>query len=89
MGEPIPPLADGAKAAPVVAPDLGSAAMVVSVWYVKPGETVFAGDRLVELLLGSATFDVPAPTSGTLIEQSVLPAERVAAGQVLGFVERE
>jgi pyruvate/2-oxoglutarate dehydrogenase complex dihydrolipoamide acyltransferase (E2) component len=70
----------------IIAPDLGSGDVVVSVWYVKPGETVFAGDRLVELLLGSATFDVPAPAAGTLIEQCVLPAERVVAGQVLGYL---
>lgn len=72
---------------PIVAPDLSSAGVVVSVWYVKPGETVFAGDRLVELLLGGATFDVPASASGTLLEQAVLPAEGVTAGQVLGYLE--
>jgi pyruvate/2-oxoglutarate dehydrogenase complex dihydrolipoamide acyltransferase (E2) component len=74
---------------PIIAPDLGSADVVVSVWYVKPGETVFAGDRLVELLLGSATFDVAAPAAGTLIEQCAFPAERVTAGQVLGYLEGE
>jgi pyruvate/2-oxoglutarate dehydrogenase complex dihydrolipoamide acyltransferase (E2) component len=73
----------------IVAPDLGSVDVVVSVWYVKPGEAVFAGDRLVELLLGSATFDVAAPIAGTLIEQCVFPAERVTAGQVLGYLEGE
>ena len=74
---------------PILAPNLGSADVVVSVWYVKPGEAVFTGDRVVELLLGSATFDVAAPAPGTLIEQSALPAERVRAGQVLGFLEGE
>lgn len=72
---------------PILAPDLGSMDVVVSVWYVKRGEAVYAGDRVVELLLGSATFDVAAPAAGTLIEQAVLPGERVAAGQVLGYLE--
>ena len=38
---------------------------------------------------GSATFDVAAPFAGTLVEQCAVPAERVAAGQVLGYLESE
>jgi pyruvate/2-oxoglutarate dehydrogenase complex dihydrolipoamide acyltransferase (E2) component len=72
---------------PIIVPDLGWPNIVVSVWYVKPGEQVFAGDRLVELLLGSATFDVPAPSAGTLVEPCVGPADRVSPGQVLGYLE--
>jgi pyruvate/2-oxoglutarate dehydrogenase complex dihydrolipoamide acyltransferase (E2) component len=72
---------------PIVMPDLGAAEVAVSVWYVKPGETVFAGDRVVEVLLGSATFDVPAPVSGVLAEQAALPGERVTARQVLGYLD--
>ncbi len=71
---------------PILAPDLGRGEVVVSVWYVKPGEAVFAGDRVVELLVESATFDVAAPAAGTLIEQCAFPAERVTAGQVLGYI---
>ena len=74
---------------PIVAPDLGMDGVVVSVWYVKPGESVYAGDRVVELLAGSATFDVAAPCAGTLREQCVLPPERVSVGQVLGYLEGE
>ncbi|HZZ80069.1 MAG TPA: biotin/lipoyl-containing protein [Gemmataceae bacterium] len=72
---------------PIVAPDLGMADVIVSVWYVKPGETVYAGDRVVELLVGGATFDVAAPCAGTLREQCVLPPEGVSVGQVLGFLD--
>lgn len=72
---------------PIVAPELGSAEVVVSVWYVKPGEAVFAGDRLVELLLGSATFDVASPAAGTLVEQCAFPGEPVTAGRLLGYLE--
>jgi pyruvate/2-oxoglutarate dehydrogenase complex dihydrolipoamide acyltransferase (E2) component len=72
---------------PIVVPDLGVADMVVSVWYVKPGEAVRAGDRVVELLLGAATFDVTATVSGTLSEHSVKAEERVKPGQVIGFLD--
>jgi pyruvate/2-oxoglutarate dehydrogenase complex dihydrolipoamide acyltransferase (E2) component len=71
----------------IVVPDLGAANAVVSVWYVKPGEEVFRGDRLVELLLGSATFDVSAPDAGVLIEHCAAPGEGVQPGQIVGYLE--
>jgi pyruvate/2-oxoglutarate dehydrogenase complex dihydrolipoamide acyltransferase (E2) component len=73
---------------PIVVPDLGWPKVALSVWYVKPGEQVYAGDRLVELLLGSATFDITATCGGTLVEHCARPADRLTAGQVLGYLER-
>src|SRR5688572_24823816 len=72
---------------PIIVPDLGQAMLILSVWYVKPGEAVYAGDRVVELLLGSATFDIAAPCTGTLSEQAARPDDPVTAGQVVGYVE--
>lgn len=72
---------------PIIVPDLGVADVVLSVWYVRPGEVVFAGDRLVELLLGSATFDVTASVGGMLVEQCAAPADRLTPGQTVGFLE--
>src|SRR5687768_12878639 len=66
---------------PIVVPDLGLSSVVLSVWYVKPGEAVFAGDRLVELLLGNATFDIVATHAGTLAEQRAWPDDRLTTGQ--------
>jgi pyruvate/2-oxoglutarate dehydrogenase complex dihydrolipoamide acyltransferase (E2) component len=63
--------------------------MQVSVWFAHVGERVFAGDRMVELLLGAATFDVAAPCSGQLVEQVALAGDRPAIGQVLGYVEED
>jgi pyruvate dehydrogenase E2 component (dihydrolipoamide acetyltransferase) len=74
---------------PIVAPDLGSATPVLSVWYVRPGERVYAGDRVVELLLAGATFDVPSPCAGTVVEQHARPGDPTPPGQVLGDVEEE
>ena len=72
---------------PIVAPDLGCPNVVVSVWYVKPGERVYAGDRLVELLAGSATFDVTSENEGTLAEHCVWPGDVLTPMQVLGQLD--
>ncbi len=74
---------------PVTMPEIGAPAAAVSVWFVAPGERVYAGDRLVEVLIAGATIDVSAPVSGRLLEKTVLPDERVTPGQVLGFIEDE
>ncbi len=74
---------------PIVMPDLGVAVAVVSVWYARPGEQLYAGDRVVELLLGTATFNVAAPCTGTLVERAAWPDEAVTPGQVLGYIEEE
>ena len=72
---------------PIVVPNLGWPSVVLSVWYVKPGEEVYAGDRVVELLLGSATFDIAAPCAGRLVDQCAGIGEHLMVGQVLGFLE--
>ena len=43
---------------PVVMPEVGAATPIVSVWFVAPGERVYEGDRLVEILIAGATIDV-------------------------------
>jgi pyruvate/2-oxoglutarate dehydrogenase complex dihydrolipoamide acyltransferase (E2) component len=73
----------------IVVPDLGAGASRVSIWYARPGERLYAGDRVVELLLGTATFDVAAPCSGALVERAAWPDDTVTAGQVLGYIEEE
>jgi pyruvate/2-oxoglutarate dehydrogenase complex dihydrolipoamide acyltransferase (E2) component len=73
----------------IVVPEMGVAASMVSVWYARLGERVYGGDRLVELLMGSATFDVASPCSGQLVEKLVWPQQHVAPGHVLGYIEEE
>jgi pyruvate/2-oxoglutarate dehydrogenase complex dihydrolipoamide acyltransferase (E2) component len=69
-------------------PDLKAAGPVrLSIWLVAPGEMVFVGDRLVEVILGAATFDVAAPVSGRLIAQQAVANEVLIAGQALGLIE--
>lgn len=73
----------------ILLPDLGADAAVLSVWFVSPGDQVFAGDRLVEILAGGATFDVSSPATGLFVEKLALPDDRVQPGQILGMVEEE
>src|SRR5215468_2736526 len=73
----------------VILPDLGTGPdvpIVVSHWFAARGEEAWEGDRLVEVLVGPATFDVPAPTTGRLAEIRGLEDDRVTPGDVLGLV---
>jgi pyruvate/2-oxoglutarate dehydrogenase complex dihydrolipoamide acyltransferase (E2) component len=73
----------------IVLPELGAAPVVLSVWFADTGDLVYEGDRLVEVLVGGATFDVGAPATGRLTEKRALPNDRLEPGQVLGLVNVE
>jgi pyruvate/2-oxoglutarate dehydrogenase complex dihydrolipoamide acyltransferase (E2) component len=73
----------------VILPDLGTAPdvpIVVSHWFAARGERVWEGERLVEILAGPATFDVPSPVTGHLAEIHGREDDRVEAGCVLAWV---
>jgi pyruvate/2-oxoglutarate dehydrogenase complex dihydrolipoamide acyltransferase (E2) component len=72
--------------ADIVLPELGAIPVVLSAWFADPGDLVFEGDRLVEVLVGGATFDVAAPATGCLLEQLALPRDPLSVGQVLGVL---
>jgi pyruvate/2-oxoglutarate dehydrogenase complex dihydrolipoamide acyltransferase (E2) component len=77
------------RLAAVILPDLGTGPdvpIIVSHWFVARGGRVWEGERLVEVLAGPATFDVPSPVSGRLAEIRGLEDDRVEAGAVLGLV---
>jgi pyruvate/2-oxoglutarate dehydrogenase complex dihydrolipoamide acyltransferase (E2) component len=74
---------------PVVLPELGAAPVRLSLWFAGVGETVYEGDRLVEVVVGGATFDVAAPATGRLVEWRAWPRDVLTPGQVLGMVEAE
>jgi pyruvate/2-oxoglutarate dehydrogenase complex dihydrolipoamide acyltransferase (E2) component len=74
----------------VLVPELGLEAgqpILLSVWFAEEGDAVYEGDRLVELLVAGATFDVPCPADGTLTEILAFPDDELQPGQVLGVVE--
>jgi len=73
----------------VILPDLGTGPdvpIVVSYWFAARGDRVWEGERLVEVLVGPATFDVPSPATGRLARIHRLEDDRVEAGSVLGLV---
>ena len=72
---------------PIELPDLGSARAVLSLWYARVGDRVFAGDRVAEVLIPGATIDVPAPATGTVRDRLALPSDPLTAGQVLGTLD--
>ncbi len=76
------------NAVPIALPDLGAEdAMVVTNWYAQPGESVDAGERVVEVLLPGVTFDVAAPVSGILTAIERGADARVRPGDVLGWIQ--
>jgi pyruvate/2-oxoglutarate dehydrogenase complex dihydrolipoamide acyltransferase (E2) component len=74
---------------PILLPELHATPVTLSYWFADPGETVFEGDRLVEILVDGATFDVAAPATGRLVEKSAYPRDPLRPGQILGIVEAE
>ena len=75
--------------AAITLPDLGTERVTFSLWYVLPGDRVYEGDRVAEVLIPGATFDVSAPTSGVLVERTALPNDPPTPGQVLGIIQEE
>ncbi len=77
------------RVAAVILPDLGTGPntpIVVSYWFAGRGETVWEGERLVEVLVGPATFDVPAPATGRLVEIRAREDDPVLPGALLGRI---
>lgn len=72
--------------APIVMPALGVMPIELSAWFAEPGDSVYEGDRIVEVCAGAATFDVPAPATGRLASRLAEPRDALEPGQVLGFI---
>jgi pyruvate/2-oxoglutarate dehydrogenase complex dihydrolipoamide acyltransferase (E2) component len=70
-------------------PALGTDRATFSLWYVRLGEKVYEGDRVAEVLIPGATFDVAAQASGVLAERLAFPNEPLTSGQVLGVIQVE
>ena len=47
------------------------------------------GERLLEIVAGDATVDLPAPASGVLVEQRVGEDDQLTDGQVAGVIAVE
>jgi pyruvate/2-oxoglutarate dehydrogenase complex dihydrolipoamide acyltransferase (E2) component len=80
-----------ARRCELVLPDLGLPGVVIqaSGWLVELGAEVAAGDRLLEVLAGSVTVDLPAPASGVLSQCLVNEDDELHVGQVLAIIVSE
>jgi pyruvate/2-oxoglutarate dehydrogenase complex dihydrolipoamide acyltransferase (E2) component len=73
----------------LVLPDLGFAddvRVTASVWLAPVGKRVIEGERLLEVLAGEVTVDLPAPANGVLAERCVAEDDPLRTGQVLGVI---
>jgi pyruvate/2-oxoglutarate dehydrogenase complex dihydrolipoamide acyltransferase (E2) component len=68
-------------------PELGSDRVTFSLWHVRIGDRVTEGDRVAEVLIPGAIFDVGAPVSGTLAERTAQPGDALHAGQAIGEIQ--
>ncbi len=76
----------------VTLPDLGKEApneARVSFWYCEKGEMVTKGQDLVEMVTPKATFNVPSPASGKLVDIRVKQEDVVKVGQVMAVLETD
>jgi pyruvate/2-oxoglutarate dehydrogenase complex dihydrolipoamide acyltransferase (E2) component len=69
--------------------DLPGVAIYASGWLVELGAEVAQGDRVLEILAGSVTVDLPAPASGVLSERLVEEDDELHVGQVLAVIVGE
>ena len=70
----------------VTLPELGEEAPSearVAFWYVDVGEELKRGDDLVQMLTDKATFDVPSPAAGKIVELVADEDQAVKVGAVL------
>lgn len=72
---------------PITAPELGAERVTFSLWHVEAGDRVTEGDRVAELLIPGATFDIPAPATGRLTERTAQPGDALRVGEALGTIQ--
>jgi pyruvate/2-oxoglutarate dehydrogenase complex dihydrolipoamide acyltransferase (E2) component len=66
---------------------LGETPLVASLWLVRRGSEVTAGDRLLEILAGDVTVDLSSPASGVLREVLVEDDQPISVDQPLAIIE--
>jgi pyruvate/2-oxoglutarate dehydrogenase complex dihydrolipoamide acyltransferase (E2) component len=74
---------------PIVMPELGTPRAVLGLWFVADGESVEEGERLAEIRIAAATFDISSPATGWLAQRCAFPTDLLVAGQVLGYIEEQ
>jgi pyruvate dehydrogenase E2 component (dihydrolipoamide acetyltransferase) len=73
-------------------PDIGVKTgdkIVVSFWHVEEDEEFVEGNDLMEVSTHNATFNIPAPNTGKLIEILVQEGDAVEPSDVIAILETE
>ena len=75
----------------VLLPELGLGELPIRVcrWFCEPGEVVIEGDRLVQVVAGSVSVDLPSPLSGIFRRAVAELDEPLLTGQRLAVIEAE
>ena len=71
----LPPLAEGVDKASI------------SYWFKQPGDTIKAGEELVELVTDKATFSMPSPLEGKIKKLLVSEGDSAKVGQSIAIIE--
>lgn len=59
----------------------------VSFWHFERGEDVAEGDDLVEMMTDKATFNVPSPVSGKLVNIMAEEGQTVNVGDIIATID--
>ena len=70
-------------------PELGSDRIAFSLWHVRVGDRVTEGDRVAEVVIPGAVFDIAAPATGTLVERTAQSGDALHAGVMIGEIQEE
>ena len=70
-------------------PELGTPRATLSLWHARPGDRVYDGDRVAEVVIPGAVVDVAAPAAGVLGDWLARPGDPLAAGDVLVMIAPE
>ena len=74
----------------ILVPELGESIIeaTVSKWLKNKGDKISVDESIVELETDKVNLEVPAPTSGILIEVNSKDGDTVKAGEVLGVISQ-
>ena len=62
---------------------------VLTLWHVAESERVTRGQDIVEIATDKATFDIPAPCSGTLIKKHKMEGERLYPNEMIAEIRED
>jgi len=66
--------------------DLPGVPITACTWHATVGQPVVEGDRLLEILAGDVTVDLPSAVSGVLVERCVEVDQALESGQLLARI---